>query len=364
MEWGLLGLFAAAFITYAAMRLAEPIALRWGLVDRPQGRKDHDAPTPVTGGVCMLLAVALAMPLFGNLTPAFPAFCLAGLILVVTGLLDDRYDLNWRWRILAQVLAALVMIYGGDLRVQYVGHLVALGPLSVPFTVFATVGVINAVNMADGSDGLAGSVVAAALALLIAAALYSGNVPLAQRLLVLVGAVLGFLAMNLRLPWQPRARAFMGNSGSALLGFIVAWVSFRLTHTNGHPVSGILPPWLLAPPLIDCVCLMLRRVRQGRSPFSADRGHMHHLLRDAGFSPTAIALGLAALTVAMGGAAALAFLLKVPELVLVLLFLALLLAYYVFSADRARAVARLRRVRGLLVPAAPPPAEAAVEQVP
>src|SRR5690606_22393334 len=104
-----------------------------------------------------------------------------------------------------------------------------LGPLSLPLTVIATVGLINAINLVDGVDGLAGTLVLAALVMLSAAAVYAGNGALAGEVLILAGAVIGFLAWNFRVPGRCRAAAFMGNSGSALLGLAIAWVCFRLT---------------------------------------------------------------------------------------------------------------------------------------
>lgn len=139
---------------------------------------------------------------------------------------------------------------------------------------------------------------------------------------------------------------FLGNGGSMLLGFIIAWTSVRLTQNPAHPVSPVLGPWTLALPLIDCVTLMFRRWRQGRSPFAADRHHMHHMLLDAGFSATRVVLVLAGLSLLLGLGAALALKLGVYRPLLVLVFLVLLAAWYAFSSDYARAVARLRRWTG------------------
>ena len=117
--------------------------------------------------------------------------------------------------------------------------------LSVPFTGCANVGLIDAINMVDGADGLAGSLVLTALVMLVAACLYSGNEIMAQRVMIMVGAVSAFLWFNLRFPWRPHAKIFMGNAGSAFLGFVIAWVSFRLTQNPGHPVSPVLALWLI-----------------------------------------------------------------------------------------------------------------------
>jgi UDP-GlcNAc:undecaprenyl-phosphate GlcNAc-1-phosphate transferase len=222
----------------------------------------------------------------------------------------------------------------------------SLGWLSVPFTVFATIGLINAMNMIDGADGLAGSLGLAALAMLAAAALYAGNAGLASRLSVLCGALAAFLAWNVRLPWRPRAKVFLGNAGSALLGLVIAWVAFRLTQNPGHPVNPVLALWLLPIPVMDCLVLIVRRLQQGRSPFSAGRDHIHHVMQDAGFGPTRAAMVLTAVSLACGLLVAQAMRLDVPHPVLLAAYLLLCVGWYLLTRKRERAVALFRRLRG------------------
>lgn len=343
-------LLVSFVVAWSAVRMLDPLARRWGLLDHPRGRKDHAQPTPVTGGPAVMLGVLAALPLMAPFSNAVVAFCLGGMLLLVVGIVDDLYDLPWKPRVLAQCAAALIMVYVGGVRIEHIGPLfghesLEVGWLSVPFTVFVTVGIINAINMADGSDGLAGTLVLVALAMLAAVCVVAGNDMLFGRILPLIGAVTGFLALNMRHPWQARARAFLGNSGSAVLGFFVAWLTVRVSHFPGHPVSSILLPWLVALPLIDCLVLMTRRVREGRSPFSADRNHMHHLMLDAGFTPTQAALLLGTVSVAFGAMAATALRADVPPMLLVIAFVLLIGVHYRMTADRDRAVALLRRMR-------------------
>ena len=167
---------AAAALTFLVQWLLLPVAHRWNLLDFPQGRKDHAHPTPIIGGIAM--AVGIIVTAWATLdNPGTPmlAFTLGSALLIVVGLLDDKYDLPWWLRICAQIMAALIMAIIGGVRVEHLGPVfglgdISLGLLSVPFTVFATVGVINAINMIDGADGLAGSLVLAALVMLGAAA--------------------------------------------------------------------------------------------------------------------------------------------------------------------------------------------------
>lgn len=331
--------------------LTLPLARRWGLLDNPGGRKDHACPIPVTGGAVILLAIVAGFFVFEpNWNLRVATFLGGALGLVVIGQLDDKYDLRWTWRIGAQALAALALFWLAGVKAQNLQDVFGFGAaniglLSLPLTVFAVVGIINALNMADGVDGLAGSLALVSLMLFTCFALYAGDMDLAVRLLSLAAAVVGFLIWNSRLPWQPRARVFLGNGGSMLLGFIIAWAALRLTQNPAHPVSPVLGPYTLALPLIDCVVLMVRRYRRGVSPFKADRNHMHHLLLDAGYRPFMVVALMAGGSLALGIAAALAVKVGVYRPVLVGCFLMLLGSWYLFTRNRENAVARLRRFR-------------------
>ena len=342
----------AFLLTTLILLMLQPVASRLNLLDHPNDtRKDHAHPTPVTGGIAILIGCVVAFFGMQASTTGVEAFSAAAVLLVVVGLYDDLYDLRWYWRILAQVLASLIIIYWSGVRVEQLGPLfgmgeTSLGALSVPFTVFATVGLINAMNMIDGADGLAGLLGLAALAMLSAAAMYAGNTGLASRLSVLCGALAAFLAWNVRLPWRPRAKVFLGNAGSALLGLVIAWAAFRLTQNPGHPVNPVLALWLLPIPVMDCLVLIVRRLKEGRSPFSAGRDHIHHFMQDAGFGPTRAALILAAFSLVCGFLAAMAMRLDIPNPVLLLAFLVMCTGWYALSRNPARAVAFFRRLRG------------------
>ena len=327
------------------------LAPKLGLLDHPEGRKDHAAPTPVIGGLAMLLACIAALPLTLPLSHQITGLGVAALIVVAIGVYDDRHEVRWYWRIGWQMLAGLVITLWGGARVEELGATFGLANLnlgvwSIPFTVFATVGLINAMNMIDGADGLAGSLALAALAMLGAAAVYAGNDRLAERVLMVCGALAGFLLWNLRFPWRPRALAFMGDAGSGLLGLVIAWVAFRLTQNDGHPVNPVLALWLLPIPVMDCLVLIVRRLQERRSPFAAGRDHIHHLMADAGFSPMQIVGWLVLFSLLSGVSAGQAMRLDVPNAVLLGVYLLLCLGWYLLTRRRERAIALFRRLRG------------------
>jgi UDP-GlcNAc:undecaprenyl-phosphate GlcNAc-1-phosphate transferase len=241
-------------------------------------------------------------------------------------------------------VAGLILFLWGGVRVESIGNALGLaghtlGILSLPFTVIATVGITNAINWADGVDGLAGSLCLAAFGMLTAAAIYAGNAALASDLVLMAGCAMGFLAFNLRTPWRPSASAFLGG-GAEILGLWIAWAAFRLTQTPGHPVTPVLAPFLIAPPVIDCLVLIVRRLRAGKSPFAADRDHMHHRLMDLGLTPTGIVTVMVGFSLVIGFAAALARRAHVPEPVFPAVYLTATAAYFLIT--RGPTVARLR----------------------
>ncbi|UXI66403.1 MraY family glycosyltransferase [Tahibacter amnicola] len=338
---------AAGVLAFGGTLALLPLAHRYGLVDVPCGRHNHPVPTPVVGGVAIFTGASVTLALSVPISDAVVTYIAASALIVLVGVIDDLRDLRWWVRGLAQVLAALIIAIGGA-RAESVGDLLTLGAWSVPFTVFATVGVINAINMIDGADGLAASQVAIALAYFAAIAAAFGNNELLTIALILLGAVVGFLALNVRHRGQPRARAFLGNSGSAYLGLTIAWVSFCLAREPGQSAVGIIAPWLVAIPLIDCVVVFARRGSLGRSPFSADRNHIHHLMLDAGFSTQAM-VGLLAMLSVLGGTFALAWHDTTGgQAILVVVFLAILALHFVLTRRRERVVDWLGASRRIL----------------
>ncbi|MGH8109407.1 MAG: MraY family glycosyltransferase [Arenimonas sp.] len=345
-----LQLLASLILSLLLVRLSMLSAVPFGLVDHPSGRKDHAMPTPVTGGLGIFLALLASWSIFNRFELQLDVFFMAGAFLLVIGILDDRFDLSSRIRFFVQAIAAVIMIYFAGLQANEISDVVGisgfnLGWMTPLFTIFITIGLINALNMADGSDGYLAGQVLATLGLFAGLAFYAGNLVLAAQCLVFLAVVLGFWFWNMRFPWQPRARVFLGDAGSTFLGFAVVWFALQLTQNPQHPVTAVLPPWMVALPVLDCVVLMLDRMRQGRSPFSADRNHMHHLLLDAGFTPTGIAIGMMLMSIGIGCTAALAVKYDVPRTWVVFAYFALIAAYWVFSANRQRAVTQLRYFR-------------------
>jgi len=330
-------LLLAAVTTVATAVLAR-LAPTLGLLDHPGGRKDHDGAVPVVGGIALVVTLLCAVFCLDR-TPVPPSFLAAAGILVIVSVWDDWKELHHIPRFAAQIAAVLVMVYGAGIELRSVGDLLGWKPIGlsifvVPMTVFAVVGVINAVNMIDGMDGLAGSTSMVALAWYGVAATLSGLPQQAGLAWILCGGVGGFLLLNLRLPWQPRAKVFLGDSGSTLLGFALAWLAIDLTQGAGRTMPPIAALWVVLLPLADTVSLMARRRARGKSPFHPDREHIHHFLLAKGFSVSSALGVLVAACILFGALGVGGWRLGVPEPVLFWVFFFSFFAYH-YAIKRA-----------------------------
>lgn len=261
-----------------------PLTRRLGLVDIPGGRRRHSLPTPKAGGVAfgltILVAGLLAWALFDSAPPW--GLWIGSLLLLALGLLDDLRPIPAFWRLAGQTLAGLCMTRIDNLQLQGFGDLLGSGTIDFglyaeAITVFAVVGGINCINMIDGADGLSGGVALIAVlgVLLIAGA---GSAALNMPALLLAGMLLGFLWYNH--PWLKGRRqlVFLGEAGTNLLGFWLAWLLVAAAERGEQAFPPMAAVWLMLVPLADTLSLMVRRSLRGRSPCSSDREHVHHLL--------------------------------------------------------------------------------------
>ena len=313
---------AVAFATSLALSAGSVlvftrIAPSLGLIDVPGGRKAHQNPIPLVGGLAIFTALLATSWMFGIAHPAsYLLFALS--IVIAVGCWDDVAEISPKLKFGIQIVAAAIMIWGAGVHLDTVGNLLGFRPIglslfAIPVTIFAIVGVVNAVNMMDGQDGLAGSISFVAFAWYAVVARESA-LPLQFSLATLFcGAIAGFLLFNLRFPWQPRARVFLGDAGSLMIGFALAWFAIDLTQGRSRSFPPIAALWVLLLPLADCVSLMVRRLRAGKSPFVADSRHIHHYLLRKGFSHGQTVSILVGLSAAFGAVGYLGWKLGAPE---------------------------------------------------
>ena len=356
---GLIVLILAAALSAIVIRLMIALAPRVGLVDHPGEHKQHEHVTPFVGGfgvvAALLVAVVALFVYYPAQSTAWLSLLVCSVVMFLVGLADDRWKLSFKIRLLVQAALAVLMVYGGGVSLTSLGDLVftgniSLGVLAVPFTVFATIGGINAQNMVDGIDGLAGTVAAGTLVLVALITGIAGSSATHVLAMATLGGVAGFLWFNLRFGKQHRARTFMGDNGSMMLGFIVVWLLITLTQDTGVEqgqgalISPVAALWLFAIPLVDTLSVMLRRVWMGQSPFTPDRNHLHHLLQRAGFRVEDVVRTIGLLHFGLAGVGVMALRWGASEGLMFIAFLFVFAAYLTLTARPWRFVPALRGI--------------------
>ncbi|OUS12708.1 hypothetical protein A9Q89_04715 [Gammaproteobacteria bacterium 53_120_T64] len=275
----------ALLLSIVLIPLAIKYAASWRLVDLPgDERKVHTQPTPRIGGICIVFSVFVSVSYwllpFGDVWREFWGLFTGCGVIFVFGLLDDRNDLSYKLKFLGQILAILPLLFSGFLfeSVPFWPATPAPQWLALSLTFFFMLGVINAVNLADGLDGLAAGIMVLSLALIAFFALQSGQHSVALVAVGVIGGLLGFLRFNTH-----PARVFMGDAGSQFLGFITAALAIKVTQYDAIAVSRLLPLLLIGLPVIDTLLVIAIRLHQGRPPFGADKNHTHHQFMKLGF---------------------------------------------------------------------------------
>ena len=309
-------------------------ARRWvrgtKLMDQSGGRKTHGEAVPLICGLVIVPLFIIGLLITGYENDMW-ALMAALVVLLTMGALDDAFHLNPYLKFAVQLLLACFVVIFGELQIATLGNLLGFGdvPLMIfskPFTIMCLVLLMNAMNMLDGNDGLAGGLTFVMLLAMLVAAVLGGGADQAVMIGLMLAPLAAFLIYNMRYPGHARASVFMGDAGSLSMGLILGWFAITLTQ---YPVSLMDPvtiPWLFAIPVADALCLYVMRAAKGQKPFEADRNHIHHRFVDNGVSPgrtTAVILTVKAIFA--GGAIALSMV-GVPS---VLLFLAWLGVFFI-----------------------------------
>lgn len=322
--------FLFSFFTLFIFR---KLAKKINLVDHPNERKRHVGAIPLIGGVSVYITLVIALWFEQDLLVNADIYVLCASVLVMMGAIDDKYDVDYRIRLVVQILISCAMIFAAGLSLKSLGHIlfsyeVDLGPLGYIVTIFAVLGAINAFNMVDGIDGLLGGLTMVTFGALSYIHYADGQLPLARFCLLMMIVVMPYICLNLGFPFGVRKKVFMGDAGSMLIGFTVIWVLLQGTQGPKAQMNPVTALWLIAIPLMDMTCIMVRRIRKGVSPFKPDREHLHHICLRAGLSShqalvvicgVATLLAVAGIALEYGG---------VPEWISLLLFLFVFFFYY------------------------------------
>ena len=246
-----------------AIKILRPIAIDINLVDIPDDRKQHDGSVPLIGGLSiyfgLMVAIYITQPLPDNL---FYLLMTASLVLLI-GLLDDLKDLGIWPRILVQIISCLLLVLFTDTCITSFGspfgsNEIELGKFAIPFTIFAVVGLVNAFNMSDGIDGLAGFLAIVTIIGIILFDAVTKNPPLLGFLLMFSAALLPYLFTNL----ISAQKIFLGDAGSLLIGFILAWILVFLSQGDSRSMVPTSVLWCVAVPVIDTFTVCFQRIRE------------------------------------------------------------------------------------------------------
>jgi UDP-GlcNAc:undecaprenyl-phosphate GlcNAc-1-phosphate transferase len=253
------------------------------LLDEPNGRTIHMFSTPRLGGLAIFAGFLSAISIFGQLTGGVQQLIAGCSVLFFIGLKDDIVTVSAFKKFFVQVLATSIVIFIGDLRVTSFQGLLGIYEipegLSYVFSMLAIIGTTNALNLIDGMDGLAGSIVLIA-SISFGVYFFMGGVePFVYVSLCLAGGILGFLRYNLY-----KAKIFMGDAGSLVCGFVISVMAIRFVEMRPLPATPTITLGVLFIPLYDTIRVFALRILQGRSPFSPDKNHIHHRFLRMGLS--------------------------------------------------------------------------------
>lgn len=294
-------LWIAMLVSFVMAMLITPLVRRFayliGAVDHPNARKVHVRTMPRIGGLAIFIAFLIGYALLLPASRYNDAILIGAVVIVLTGLIDDRFQLSARVKLMGQMIATVVVLNSG-MRIEMINlpfdQQLYLGSWSIPVTVLWLIGITNAINLIDGLDGLAAGVSSIALGTIALLAIIQGNVYLTMMALLLLASTLGFLVHN----FYP-AKIFMGDTGALFLGYMLAVFSL-IGFKNVTMFSLVVPVLLLGLPISDTIFAIVRRLVQGRPPMSPDKSHMHHQLIDMGFTTRQAVLLMYGMTLFFG----------------------------------------------------------------
>ena len=346
-NWMLLTTLAGVLTLFVIFCLI-PMAKKIDLVDKPGGRKKHLGDIPLIGGISIFLVLSSFAVFTDYFNNDWKWVLVVASILIIIGFIDDLWDIRPLYKLGAQIIAAILMIFSTGDFIQTIAYLPSGNTINIAdfgylLTLFAVVGLINAFNMMDGIDGLAATqailtIVLTFTSMFILKATFSNDI----FIIFLLGALFGFLIANLNL--LPKTKVFLGDAGSMMLGFFIAWMLISYTQTpNKQGLPPSLALWVVTIPVADTLALSVRRILLKRSPFRPDRKHLHHTCLRLGLSPLqslAIICILSIVSYLIGISAYMLF----GEVVSIVLFFVMMGLYYILIKNIWRISSLFRRL--------------------
>jgi UDP-GlcNAc:undecaprenyl-phosphate/decaprenyl-phosphate GlcNAc-1-phosphate transferase len=279
--------FLALLCSVALMPIIRRVSIHIGLIDHPGGRKQHKASVPLAGGPTIVFSVALSLYLWG-IPEDYQGMVYAAGGLFLIGVIDDLFDISAKFRLVTQFSLVVFALYWDSIwlsQITFTDSLILdLGAFKYPITALLVLGIMNAINMLDGLDGLSSGVVLIILAFISGISVVAGNQSTTLISVTTFGSVLGFWGFNYRFAWREKASVFMGDSGTTVLGFVLPVLAIKLATVSQQSVPSSMLLWLFAIPLWDICAVVIKRLKDGKSPLQAGRDHIHHVLMNAGLS--------------------------------------------------------------------------------
>jgi len=304
----ILDLMFTFFFALCTLYMLSKAAPKFGLVDTPNLRKRHEGSIPLVGGLAVFAALIFYFTYNPTMLPHSELFLVCTGVLILLGVIDDRFDIPVAPRLIVQAGITLLVISQTNMQLDYIGDIAGIGALNFGLfapviTILAVVGAINAFNMVDGIDGLLGGLaIITFTGMAIVLNIHALN-NLVFVCVVVVTALVPYVMMNMGVFGHKR-KIFMGDAGSMMIGFIVIWFLLTMTQPDAsatmRPVTGL---WLIALPLMDMTAIMFRRLLRGQSPLKPDRDHLHHICLNAGISKSVtlfVICGVAAIFAGIG----------------------------------------------------------------
>ncbi|MBT6169500.1 MAG: undecaprenyl-phosphate alpha-N-acetylglucosaminyl 1-phosphate transferase [Flavobacteriaceae bacterium] len=322
-------------LTILFILFLRPIAFHFDFLDKPSDRKAHFGSVPLTGGIAMFLGTSLGLIFSGVLflEENLIFLVLSSFILILVGVIDDYRNISHKVRFIFQIIAALIVIYFGHVLLRDLGAIISvknvqLELFAVFFSLFAIIGVVNALNFSDGIDGMSSSLCLVTFISIAFFAFQAKDFIALKIVFCFISSIVAFLIFNIGAVKGSQYKIFMGDSGSTFLGLGIAWTLISFSQGNQSIFSPVTALWIYSIPLMDTISIVIRRISNGKSPFSPDRQHLHHFFTHIGKSDRqtlTIIILLSALIALIG---ILMDIFGIPDRFMFLLFMSLAFIYF------------------------------------
>lgn len=326
--------------------LSRPLAIYVGLVDKPNHRKFHKNPTPLIGGISIVITIVIYLLLNPNILPKSNIFIFCIVALAITGSLDDKYNLPVQLRLCVQALVATIFLFNSGLSIGSIYPLILVDNTLIQYidymlTAIVVIVLINAYNMSDGIDGSLSVITFTPLISLTLLFYINHQINMSYLCIIIIASMIPYALLNANMLLINK-KVFIGDAGSMTIGFILTWLSliYGVNKENLNQDSTIfILFYLSALPLIDLLSVCLFRIQSGLSPFKADRNHLHHVLLDAGLSEKKTLQVILFLSICFSGLGILINIYKVPIVVTIPLTIATIMIY-IISLNKIRNVSK------------------------